>query len=220
MQQAEMTNFIHSTINANAKANQAKTQHPQTNTGTAKKGNGLLNAAKEVGITAGMGLTGGLLAGGITALIPTKNIEGVSDTLCDTFVRSTMNTMGLAEEKLPEVSFENAKEQLEKAADYVKTGRLLENKDLSDDEIKTIGQKFSDAAWALKQSAIDYINKAAKEEGLLNFAKKEARKDRTVSVMKNSISIGIGAAFCLLLFNMIGGAFSKKGNKNGENTQK
>lgn len=219
MQQAEMSSFIRSTINVNTQANQAGIQQPQANTQSAKKGNSLLNAAKEVGITAGMGLTGGLLAGGITALIPTKNIEGVSDTLCDTFVRSTMNTMGLAEEALPEVSFENAKEQLEKAAEYVKTGQLLENKDLNDDEIKTIGQKFSDAAWALKQSAVDYINKAAKEDGLLNFAKKEANKDRISSIMKNSVSIGIGASFCLLLFNMIGG-FGKKENKTGKNAQK
>ncbi len=218
MQQAEMTNFIHSTINANAKVGQNAVQQPKTDTTAGKKSGGFLNAAKEVGITAGMGLTGGLLAGGITALLPSKNIEGVSDTLCDTFIRSSMNTMGIAEETLPDVSFENAKEQLEKAAEYVKTGRLLENENLNDEEIKTLGQKFSDAAWALKQSALDYINKAAKEDGLLNFAKKEAKKDRTAYIMKNSISVGIGAAFILLLFNMITGG--KKDGKNGEKTQK
>lgn len=218
MQQAEMTNFIHSTINANAKAGQNTVQQPKTDTTTGKKSGGLLNAAKEVGITAGMGLTGGLLAGGITALLPSKNIDGISDTLCDTFVRSSMNTMGIAEETLPDVSFENAKEQLEKATEYVKTGRLLENENLNDEEIKTLGQKFSDAAWALKQSAIDYINKATKEDGLLNFAKKEAKKDRVANIMKNSISVGIGAAFILLLFNMITGG--KKDGKNGEKTQK
>lgn len=100
----------------------------------------------------------------------------------------------------------------------MKTGRLLENENLNDEEIKTLGQKFSDAAWALKQSALDYINKAAKEDGLLNFAKKEAKKDRTAYIMKNSISVGIGAAFILLLFNMITGG--KKDGKNGEKTQK
>ncbi len=215
MQQTEMANFIQTTINAQNGINQAQQakQAPQ------KKGGKLLNAAKEVGITAALGVTGGAAAGAITSLIPIKDTERVSNLLCDTFIRSSMNTMGLSEEKLPDLEFKNAQEQLQKAQEYIKAEQILDNKELAGDVLKNAQQKISDTAWALKESAIEYINKAAKGDNLLNFAKKEAKKARTAEVMKNSVSIGLSAASILLLFNIIEGAFGKKG-KNTENTQK
>lgn len=175
--------------------------------------NRIINAAKEIGITAGLGLAGGAVAGGITSLIPTKNTDRISNVLCDTFIKSELNSAGIEKFELPEIDFKNAQEQLQKAKTFVDANEALKNIKPDDNEAKNIMQKVADAAWALKESAFDYINKAAKEDGLLNFAKKEANKIRIKEVMAKSLSIGFATAFIVLLFNTLSGMFNKKSDK-------
>ncbi len=223
MQQTGLTNLTANTINNMQNQPVPSGLKPeQAQTGISNKKNNkngkLLNGIKEIGITAGLGAGSGALAGGIISLIPTKNTDTISNVLCDTFVKNSLNAAESTKQNLSEASFKNADEQLKKAKEYINAGKILENPQLGEDELKNAGQKFSDAAWALKQSAIDYINKAAKDDGLLNFAKKQAKKIRAAEVMKNSVSIGITAALVALLINKISGGH--KNNKNDKNTQK
>jgi len=195
----QQTNLINATANL-----------PQINK---NKENRFINAAKEIGITAGLGIAGGAIAGGITSLIPTKNTDRISNVLCDAFIRSELNAAGIEKFELPRIDFKNAQEQLQKAKGFIEANEALKNIKPEDSEAKNVMQKIADAAWALKESTFDYINKAAKEDGLLNFAKKEANKIRVKEVMTKSLSIGFATAFIVLLFNTLSEMFNKKPDK-------
>jgi len=213
MQQAQLTSLINTIV----KNPQPQTAQPsQTASPPAainKKPNKMLDAAKEIGITAGMGVMGGSLAGGVAALIPTKNIDRVSDVLCDRFIRAVESENPDTVKNL-KVNLDSAAEQIQKAKEYVDLVRTFESTKAGTNEAKIIMQKLSDSAWALKQSAVNYIEKAVKGDNLLQSATKEARKIRTKDVMKNSISIGISTAFLVLLLNTLSGMFGPKSSKN------
>lgn len=212
MQQADMTKLIHATI-ANS-----QTQKSAEKTGSINKKprNKMLNAAKEIGITAGMGVAGGVLTGGIASLIPTKNTERISNVLCDTFIKAAETNKNPDEIKNLNINLNNIKEQLQKAKEYISSVKIFDNAGLSDEEMKTAGKNLSDSAWALKESAISYMEKTAKGDNLLKFAKKEARKMRTKELMSSSIKTGIVAAFLVLLFNTTSGMFNKNSDKNNQ----
>lgn len=195
----QQTNLINTTLNP-----------PQVKQNS---GSRIINSVKEIGITAGLGLAGGAVAGGITCLIPTQNTDRISNVLCDTFIKNELTAAGIEKFELPKVDLKNADEQLQKAKEFIKFNKALNDANLSGEERKNIIQKFSDAAWALKESSLEYINKVTKDDGLLNFAKKEAHRMKTKEIMSKSLSIGFTTAFIVLLFNTLSNMFNKNSDK-------
>ena len=165
---------------------------------------------------AGMGGAGGVLTWVIASLIPTKNTERISNVLCDTFIKAAETNKNPDEIKNLNINLNNIKEQLQKAKEYISSVKIFDNAGLSDEEMKTAGKNLSDSAWALKESAISYMEKTAKGDNILKFAKKEARKMRTKELMSSSIKTGIVAAFLVLLFNTTSGMFNKNSDKNNQ----
>ncbi len=218
MQQAEMTNLINTVVKN--QQNQYPTQsaiaqpsNTNANSNSKKPQSKMLNAVKEIAVTTGMGIAGGAAVGGITSLIPASNTGRVSDVLCDAFIKTADSDDNFDIAKKLNISLNNAETQIQKAKEYINAAKIFDNTELDTEQMKTAGKNLSDAAWALKQSVVDYIEQAVKDDGLLKFAKKEAKKMRAADLMISSIKTGIAAAFIVLLFNTVSSMFDKNNSQ-------